>query len=360
MKILHLSSEKTWRGGEQQMAYLITELKKRGVESFVAVRAGSAFEEFCRQQGLKHIALGFKSELDLPSALGIKRFARENSIDLVHLHSGKGHGLGVIASVLGMNSSLILSKRTDFPIKPNWFSRFKYNYEGIKKILCVSGKIKEIIDQDLKDSSKSVVVYDGIDLTKFKFDKKFFFHDLLGLSHEIKLVGNTSAIADHKDYFTFVRTAKRVCALREDVRFLIIGSGPMEEEIRNYVKQEGLEKKVLFTGFLNNLPEVLFNLDVFLMTSKTEGLGTSILDAHACKIPVVGTDAGGIREVVINNVSGSLCSVGDDEALAKKVLERLEDHELFQAPQFVQKFPKEVMAEETLKIYQEILNEPIS
>jgi glycosyltransferase involved in cell wall biosynthesis len=355
MKILHLSSEKTWRGGEQQIAYLISELQKAGVESLVATRAGSLFEEHCHKLGIKQLPLSFKNEFDFKTAYKIKNFANSEQVDLVHIHTGKGHGLGVWASVLGMKAPLILSKRTDFPIKPNWFSRFKYNHQSIKKILCVSKKIKEIIDPDLMDPSKSVAVYSGVDLNKFKFQKKFFFHDLLGLAHEIKLVGNSSAIADQKDYFTFVRTAKRVCAVRADVRFLIIGTGPMENEIKAFVKDQGMSDKVLFSGFLNNLPEVLFNLDVFLITSKTEGLGTSILDAHACRIPVVGTDAGGIGEVVIDGKTGSLCKIGDDECLAKNVLERLNDHELFDAPEFVKGFSKEATAQNTLGIYQKIL-----
>jgi L-malate glycosyltransferase len=355
MKILHLSSEKTWRGGEQQIAYLIAELKNRGVESLVASRSGSAFEDYCNKMGIRQLALSFKSEFDLLTAKKIKRFAESNKVDFIHLHSARGHGLAVIASVLGMKVPLILSKRTDFPIKANWFSHFKYNHPSIKKILCVSGKIKEIIDSDLDDPTISTVVYSGIDFNKFQFDKKFFFHDLLGLSHEIKLVGNTSAIADQKDYFTFVRTAKRVCQIRSDVRFLIIGTGPMEKEIRLFVKQQGMEQRVLFPGFLTNLPEVLFNLDVFLITSKTEGLGTSILDAHACNIPVVATNAGGIGEVVINGKTGSLCSIGDDERLSHKVLERLIDHEIFEAPEFVKNFSKASTAEKTFKIYQELI-----
>lgn len=355
MKILHLSSEKTWRGGEQQIAYLIDGLKQRGVESIVAARTHSSFHQYCQDKGIKHACFSFSSEFDLVTAFKVKKYALENSVDIVHLHTGKGHGIGVMASVLGMSVPLVLSKRTDFPIKNNWFSKFKFNYHGIKKILCVSAKIKEIIDVDLDDPSKSVPVYSGIDLNKFKFEKKFFFHDLLKLPHDLKLVGNTSAIADQKDYFTFVKTAKEVIRQRSDVRFLIIGTGPMEQEIKAYVKEQQMEDYVLFTGFLNNLSEVLFNLDVFLITSKTEGLGTSILDAHACHIPVVGTDAGGIGEIVIDGKTGSLCKIGDYESLAKKVLERLHDHELYQAPEFIKGFSKDQTAQKTFEIYQTIL-----
>lgn len=355
LKVLHLSSEKSWRGGEQQIAYLIDELRKHGVQSFVALRRGSAFEAHCQKNNIPYVALGFANEFDVATALGVKKYAIECRVDLVHMHTAKGHGIGVLSSVLGMKIPLILAKRTDFPVKANFYSRFKFNYPGIKKILCVSHKIKEIIEGDLKDPSKSVAVHSGVDLSKFKFEKKHFFHDLLGLSHEIKLVGNTSAIAPHKDYFTFVKVAKEVCEKDSNVRFLIIGSGPLENEIKEFVKSNHLQDKVLFTGFINNLPEVLFNLDVFLITSNEEGLGTSILDAHACRVPVVATRAGGIPEIVIDGVSGTTCNVEDVPALAEAVRARLNDHELFQAPEFVKDFSKEATATKTLRIYQTLL-----
>ena len=356
MKILHLSSEKTWRGGEQQIAYLIAELRNEGVESVVALRKNSEFKNFCIKEKIPFIELGFKNEFDLLTANGIKKFALKEKVDLLHLHSAKSHGLAYLASLLGLKTPMILSKRTDFPMKKNFFGRRKYESKSIKKILCVSKKIKEILDRDLKEPEKTLAVYSGVDISKFKFDKKFFFHDLLKLDHSTKLVGNTSAIADQKDYFTFVNVAEVVCRKRDDVRFLIIGNGPMENEIMDYVKSKKLEDKVLFTGFLNNLPEVLFNLDVFLITSKTEGLGTSILDAHACGIPVVGTDAGGIGEIVIDQITGSLCKIGDVKALSDNVLKRLDDKNTFSAKEFVKEFSKEATARNTLNIYKEVLS----
>lgn len=356
VRILHLSSEKTWRGGEQQIAYLIDELRVEGVESLVAARRGSAFEDYCLKQKLSFESAAFRNEFDIPTAIQIKNMAQSRHVDIVHLHTGKGHGLGVLAAHLGMDVPMVLSKRTDHPVKNNWLSRYKFNHPQIRKILCVSDKIKQIIDRDLKDTSRSMTVHSGSDLSKFKFEKKYFFHELFGLDQSIKLVGNASAISDHKDYFTFVDTAEIVCASNTDVRFLVIGSGPLEAEIKNYVRTKNLQTKVLFTGFLDNIPEVLFALDVFLITSKEEGLGTTILDAHACGVPVVATRAGGIPEIVIDGETGTLCEIGDAKALAAAVSQRLADHNTFDAKNFVKRFTKQATAQKTLEVYRQILN----
>lgn len=355
MRILHLSSEKTWRGGEQQIAYLIEELRLQNIESTVVVRADSAFEKHCQRSGIDFVRAGFRNELDIKTALFIKNTAEQKSIDLVHIHTAKSHGLAVLAAKLGLEAPMVLSKRTDHPIKSNWFSRYKFDFGQIRKILCVSKKIKDIIDRDLKDPSRSIAVYSGIDLTKFKFEKKNYFHDFFKLDRNIRFVGNTSAISEHKDYFTFVNTAEKVCEENKDVRFLVIGTGPLEAEIKAYVRSKKLENKVLFTGFLENLNEVLFNLDVFLITSKEEGLGTSILDAHACGVPVVATRAGGIPEIVIDGQTGTLCDLGDSTALARAVQDRLADKNTFRAKEFVTSFSKKNTAEKTLAIYKEII-----
>lgn len=356
MRVLHLSSEKTWRGGEQQIAYLIDELRLQGVQSVIALRRGSEFETYCIKHGLAYEAAGFRNEFDLATAFKIKGMVERQGVDIVHLHTGKGHGLAVLAAHLGMKAPMVLSKRTERPVKNNLLSKYKFNYPQIRKILCVSGKIKEIIDRDLHDPSRSLTVYSGSDLAKFKFEKKRFFHDFFGLDTGIKLIGNVSAITKHKDYFTFVDTAEIVCAQIENIRFLIVGTGPMEDEVKKYVEQKGLSSKVLFTGFLNNIPEILFALDVFLITSTEEGLGTTILDAHACGIPVVATRAGGIPEIVIEGMTGTLCDIGDAQALALGVIKRLSDRNTFRAGEFIKGFTKQATAQRTLEIYQEILN----
>jgi len=133
MKVLHLSSEKTWRGGEQQIAYLVDELNELGVENFVACRKDSVFEKHCKDNLIEHITLPFKNSYELGSAIQIKNFCKYMEIDILHMHSSRGHTIGVISSLLGNKSKLILSRRVDFPVKDNWLSKWKYNYSKIKK-----------------------------------------------------------------------------------------------------------------------------------------------------------------------------------------------------------------------------------
>ena len=122
-----------------------------------------------------------------------------------------------------------------------------------------------------------------------------------------------------------------------------------------------MQKHILFLGFRQDIPEILPELDAFLITSETEGLGTTILDAFACRVPVVATAGGGIPEIVKHNQTGMLAAVHDADTLATHILnvltvDTLRSRLVANATEFLQEFTKEKTAHKTLAVYQEILN----
>ncbi|MBT8196467.1 MAG: glycosyltransferase, partial [Bacteroidia bacterium] len=250
MNILHLNSEKTWRGGEQQIAYLIDELNTKGVHNLVACKRGSAFAKYCVEKSIQHITLNFSGSFDLSSANAVKRYCSNNDIDIVHMHSGNSHSIGVISSLLGNKSKLVLSRRVDFPVKNNWLSKYKFNYNKIEKIICVSKAIKAMILPSIKDQSKVTVVYSGLDLSRFSASKnKGILHTEYNLKNHIKIVANVSAIAPHKDYKTFVLAAKQFLKDNKDVKFFIIGDGPSKTQIEKFISENNMNEHIILTGF---------------------------------------------------------------------------------------------------------------
>ncbi|HSI91311.1 MAG TPA: glycosyltransferase family 4 protein [Adhaeribacter sp.] len=364
MNVLHLSSEKTWRGGEQQIAYLIAELQQQGITCHVACRKKTPFEAYCQMHHLPHISLPFANEFDIYSASQIKKYCREKQIDLIHAHSAHSHALSVWAGLLGNKTKIVLSRRVDFPVKDNALSKFKYNYPGIRRIICVSEKIRAVMMPALKRPEICVTVHSGIDLKRFADSTNTGkLHREFNLPPDLPLIGNISAIAEQKDYFTFVNTAELLLSQGLKAKFLIIGDGPMRAEIEAFVKNKALTEHITFTGFRNDIPEILPELDVFLITSQTEGLGTTILDAFACRVPVVATKGGGIPEIVKEGETGLLAEIYDTQQLAHKVKRILHEPGLKQvltenAWRFLQNFRKEETARRTLQIYREVLEQP--
>lgn len=360
LRVLHLSSEPSWRGGEQQIAYLIDELNQKGVENIIACRRKSAFEAYCRKKQWKCYSLPFQGSVDVATILGIKKICKQEKVDLLHLHSAKSHSLAVLSHLAGNQTPLILSRRVDFPVRNNFLTQWKYNHPAIQKIIGVSQAIEQIVRNSIRHPEKCLTVYSGIDVHRFKKTADSL-RKQYHIPEDTVLIGNTSALAAHKDYFTFVDTVNIFCRYNISSRFLIIGDGPEKESIQNYIKEKGLEEYIIMTGFLDNIEEVLPALDIFLMTSSTEGLGTSVLDAFACKIPVVATQAGGIPEMVIHEKTGLLASPKDAATLAQH-LKRITENTALRATltenayrHLLQNFTKEKMASRTLIVYRQVL-----
>lgn len=365
IKVLHLSSEKSWRGGEQQIAYLIEELNTLGVHNYIACRKNSSFEKYCKEKKWDHYSLNFNPPFDIYTAYQIGRICKNDQIDILHMHTSYGHTLGMLSSLFGCSARLILSRRVDNPIRKNWFTSWKYNHQHIEKILTVSDAIQDILKSRLKDRSKIITVHSGINISKFN-GKTIgrYLKNRYHLNNDTILIGNTSALSDHKDYPTFLMVARYIISLGINARFFIIGTGELKEVIQKMITDQQLEEYVIMTGFLNNLATVLPELDIFLMTSKTEGLGTSILDAFASRVPVVATRAGGIPEMVIHEKTGLLSPVKDYKDLGENILRILNDPDLKKKlttnarKMVLENFSRERTAARTLSIYQEILFPP--
>ena len=375
---VHLSTPRNWRGGEQQIAYLTVELDKNKesnqiIRQTVLTPQNSSLFNFIEKYKEENAASNLevkdlKGNSKFGQAKYLARFCKENEVGLVHLHDAHGHTIAILSAVFFQNKSkFVLSRRVDFPVRNNFFSKYKYNHSSIKKIICVSNKIKEITAPSIKDKSKLITVHSGIDLKKFNTEiENSILRQEYNLDESTTIIGNVAALAPHKDYITFLETSKLLLPKLKNenkkVRFFLIGKeNGSEKEIQNWLNDNReIKDNFIMTGFRNDIPIVLRELNVFLFTSQTEGLGTSVLDAFASKVPVVATAAGGIPESVIDNKTGLLSAIKDAPSLAKnveKILfdEKLKNRLIENAIIHLQNFTKENTAKKTLEIYENVM-----
>jgi glycosyltransferase involved in cell wall biosynthesis len=362
IRVLHLSSENDWRGGEQQIAYLVSDLNKMGIENIIGCAKHSKFEKLCKTSGWEYFSAKFSSYLNIDTAIMVAKTCRKYKIDILHLHTSKSHTVGVLSTLFGHEAKLILTRRVDNQVGRNIMSRWKYNHPRIKRIITVSDKIREVVNPVLKNPSKSITIHSGIDISKFYQNKRNdVLRKQLNIPPDFILVGNTSAIAKHKDYFTFIKTCDWLINKGFKSKFIIIGEGPEEENIRHYITEKKMDQHIFMIGFRNDIPAILPELDIFLMTSITEGLGTSILDAFAARVPVVATRAGGIPEMVKDGTTGLLADPGDYTKLGENIMKLSKDPELRKKltdnayQLLLNDFTKEIMAKKVLNQYMEIL-----
>jgi len=145
-----------------------------------------------------------------------------------------------------------------------------------------------------------------------------------------KLIGNIAALVGHKDHATLLHAARKIAEHRRDVAVIIVGEGPLRDDLVRLRRDLDLAATVHFTGFVPHAQRLLPGFDVFTLTSRTEGLGTIVLDAAMAGVPVAATSGGGLPEAVLHERTGLLAPVGDAAALADALLRLLDDPALAQ------------------------------
>ncbi len=360
LKVLQLSSERSWRGGEQQIAYLADYLRTQGVEVHVAARRHSAFSTWCRQLNYPLMDASFSNGLDVATALKILQYVRHHGIHLVHAHSGKSHSIAHLAARLGMRQALVVHRRVDFPLNGGMVRLSKYNHPALQRIVCVSEAIASEVKKRIRQPERVCTVYDGIDFGRFSERKaNGYLHQELGIEPHKKLIVMVAALAPHKDYPTFLKVAHKVLAQRNDVHFVAVGEGTLRNELMQMVAQLDIRQGFSLTGFRRDVPEVLREASLFMLTSKTEGLGSSIIDAMYNGVPVVATRAGGIPELLQDGVQGHLCRVGDVQCLSGKITQLLDDADHYsscsrEARSRAEQFSAAHMGADVLRVYKEL------
>ncbi|TGK01293.1 glycosyltransferase family 1 protein [Leptospira langatensis] len=326
--ILHIDTETGWRGGERQLFLLAEGLKKHKIPQLILCRPGSALETRASEIGLPIVTLPLKGEWDLASVKALRELILSKGIKLIHAHTAKAHSIAWMAKAKLPNVKLVVSRRVDFRIRKNWFSKRKYISDRVDLFLSVSNRIREILVMDGIDPAKVVTVYSGIDLsTSKKAGNPAYLRKEFHLDKDDLIIGNIAALVDHKDQKTLLHA---ISLIETDKKFkvLIVGEGELKKELESLASEKKILDKVIFTGFRNDIPELLSVFDIFTLTSKEEGLGTSVLDAMASGLPIVATNGGGIAEMLTEGEGAFVKEVGDASSLAQAYKSLLEDPKL--------------------------------
>ena len=361
MRVLHLSTAKSWRGGEQQITYLVEGLKNLGHNAIVMCPADTPLIEAISPYA-EVITYIKRGSMDLLAASKLSATCKHANIDIIHGHDAHAHNTIWLAAMLfGLKTPCVMSRKVDFAIKKRSFK--KYNHPIIKAYICVSNAVKEVLENIVTDKSKLQVVHDGVSLSKFQnLPESNFLRSKYNISTDQILIANIAAIAGHKDYFTFVDTAeKSITAYGNKVTFLCIGADGGELQlIKDYIVHKNLESQVIITGFVQDIYKYIGEIDIFLFTSKMEALGSSLLDVMASNVPIVATKAGGIPEIITHQQTGLLADIKDATTLASHVAHLIENTAIknqliVNASQSVKAYDIDSFAEKTLNIYQKVV-----
>ncbi len=322
---VHVDTARTWRGGQNQVLLTVLGLRARGHRTGLVAHPHGELRK--RMPGTTDLfPLAPRTELDLGAAWRLQRLLRRLDPAVVHAHDAHAVALAALALALGgrsLRARLVASRRVDFRVGGNVLSRWKYRQ--VERFICASACIRSILTADGIPGARTTVVYEGVDVEKIAAARALDVRREFRLPPRAPVVGNVAALVPHKGQRHLIDAAARVVRAIPDARFLIAGEGELAATLRRQVGRLRLDRHVVLTGFRSDVLALHKGCDLFVMSSTTEGLGTSALDAMACGRAVVATRAGGLAEVVVDGETGLLVPVADAAALAEAIIRLLRD-----------------------------------
>ncbi|MDH3198168.1 MAG: glycosyltransferase [Candidatus Krumholzibacteria bacterium] len=326
-RVLMVTSERTWRGGERQLHLLMRGLREEGVEVALAAPERSVIAQRARNLGVQAHALSFRGAA-VAAAPGRLR-ALASGFDVVHAHASRAHGVVAAAwAGRGRRPLRVVSRRAAGRVGRGVGAALKYR-RGADLYLAVSGAVRDDLVAGGVRGASIRVVADGIDLEALRaLDGRERLRERLGWGAQRVVVGQVAALTPEKGQRDLVHAARAVCAARADAHFVIVGDGPLRARLEALARSLGVGERVTFAGFREDALSLLKVFDCFVASSRREGLGSSIMDAHALGVPVVATRTGGIPELVADGETGLLAPPADAEALAGAILRMLGDEGL--------------------------------
>ncbi|MCD6287888.1 MAG: glycosyltransferase family 4 protein [Candidatus Hydrogenedentes bacterium] len=360
IRSLHINTERTWRGGEQQVYYLVAGLAQRGHPVTLVCQDGEPLHKRADTLPIEVVPMKVRGELSPAAVWRLRNIIRDRDIDIVHMHSPHAHTLGCAAATLAGRGVCIVTRRVDFSIRKSFVSVLKYKVR-VNHYIAISHAIQNVMVHDGIDPSRISVVHSGIDLSRFDTVAPAPLRDELGLGPDTKLIGNVAHMADHKGQRYLVAAMPAILEHEPAAHLVIAGSGELRADLEKQVERLGLGRSVTFLGFRDDVAAIEKAFDVFVMSSHMEGLCTSILDAMACGTPVVATHAGGIPEIVRHEYNGLMVPARDPKSLAEAVVRMLDDRKLAERlaetarNTVIEQFTIDSMVEGNLAVYREML-----
>jgi glycosyltransferase involved in cell wall biosynthesis len=345
IKVLALINSLAPAGAERLLLQIAEHIDKDKFDFVICYleKEKSLLDDF-KQLGIKTIGLEINHKLDLRVIPGLYKTLKSEKPDILHTHLPYA---GIIGRIIGRFAKVPVIVSTQHNVAGSFKKILllleKLTFPLANVITCVSEGVEQsFFNQSnvfsievLKNNYKHFTIYNGVDIEKigkiiertdFIVKRKEF-----GLNENDKVVTIVARLIKWKGHLDLISAFPKVVEHFPAAKLLIVGCGDLEPELRKKTEELNLENKVIFLGKRNDVYEILKISDIFVLPYnyiglfKGEGVGIAILEAMACKKPVITTIAPGIERAIINDKTGILVPQGDPKALAEAIINLLKD-----------------------------------
>jgi glycosyltransferase involved in cell wall biosynthesis len=308
MRILEINTEKTWRGGERQTFFTLTSLRSAGVQLSLMARKGFPLAQKAKEAGFHvHAVSG-----GLWSSFFFLAFKARTHADVLHAQTAKALTFCFLSKPFH-RLPIVYTRRVDF-IPKGKLTLMKYR--ACTRLVAISKAIQKILEN--QGLGPVVLIPSMIEPSVLNAKRGNQLLKDLKVPEGKRILGTAAALVDHKDPHTLMAALQKLKCIRTDWVFIHLGDGVLKEEMQTMAHSLGLDDFYIQAGHISQPEDLIQLFSLFVMSSKEEGLGSSVLDAFLYEVPVVSTNAGGLKEL-LENERGISVSVGDSEGLASAI-----------------------------------------
>jgi glycosyltransferase involved in cell wall biosynthesis len=330
LTILHTIETGGAGGAETVVLKLATRLDSARFRSLALLTNDGWLREQLEAHGVETVLVPFRSWRDMRLPRGMARIVRQHHVDLIHSHLP---GFNFYSALVGAwtGTKVLATYHGPVELAQRHKLRDKIKLGTVRRkatgVVVVCEAVRHLLEGAGFPPGRITRIYNGIDVDRFRVERAGRMRAQLGLPPSARLVGMVANIRASKGHEYFVRAAKQVTDAMPDAYFVAAGDIDPElgKPLFDLVGQLGLQQRFFFLGFRPDVPEVLSEIDVFVLSSTSEGFPFVTLEAMAAGKSIVATRCGGPEEVVEDGTNGFLVPIRDPDKLAERVKTLLAD-----------------------------------
>ncbi len=325
LRVVHIDTAHELRGGQRQLLLLAKELRERGHEQVVVCPEGSALEARAPGEGLRVFALPPHDAGHAHGILQLRQLLLAEPWQILHAHDGRGQTLAWLAS-LGMPVRRVATRRVTFLPQTRVRHRFMYG-RTCHAVIAISEHVRQLLVTSGVPERQIEVIPDGVELPAESpsVEARARIRSNWGFGEREFVLGHVGSFTREKGQDVAIRAVAVARQQLPHLRLVLAGDGPLWQTAAREVEARQLRDVVRLPGHVENFSDCCAGLDLFVMPSRAEGLGSSALLAMAHGLPVVASRVGGLPEIVEEGRSGWLVPSDSPQALAEALVNAAAD-----------------------------------
>ena len=358
MRVLYVDLDREWRGGQSQALLTVKGLRALGHDAqLLSVRESPLARRAAAADIPVHEVA--KNARRTRASLLLRKLLSKQNYDA--LHANEPHAL-TAAWLAGAQARthVVVSRRVAYPLSGSGLARKRY--QTAQRIVAISHFVEKSVLESGQPPEKVVVVYEGVEVPPSPTaEARLQARQRWGVTGDQKLLGCIGYLLPEKGQEIAIRALSKIHAKTAAARLLLAGDGPCRPALEALVQQLGMQDKVIFAGFVEDVSQVYVALDAFVFPSLAEPLGTSLLAAMAWGLPVVAVASGGVPEYVRDGDNGLLAAQPHPDLFSTGIVRLLSNESLRiglgqKARRTIEeRFSAGLMVKNTIHIYEDVL-----